>query len=51
MRPFPDPSILLHPQIPKPLHLMAPEVACHGDVYVAFLESYERIEEIRKEVR
>jgi len=26
------------------------EVACHGDVYVAFLESYEQIEEIKKEV-
>ena len=24
MRPFPDPSILLHPQIPKPLHLLNP---------------------------
>jgi len=24
VRPFPDPSILLHPQIPKPLHLMSP---------------------------
>jgi len=23
-RPFPDPSILLHPQIPKPLHLLNP---------------------------
>ena len=27
------------------------EVGCHGDVYVAFLESYEQIEEIKKEVQ
>lgn len=45
MRPFPDPSILLHPQIPKPLHLLSPRTILGTPWWdVARKEAYVRHE-------